>query len=211
MCLRAGIILPAFYAAVLLLNASPSPASAASPPDSAAANSTSMLPSDIKLHFDLPAGPLDKALRDFAVQADRNISYEPTIVAGLQAPAIKGEFTVGDALTLLLKSTTLRAVNVNTKTIRILEKAGSAAGDDAKAHNNHYTGGTDVGTSPQMSAGSASPPGSSLQTVPENSSSKDTETQGTNDIDEITVTGTPMATSNSSACGHPKIPHLTRS
>src|ERR1700678_4168150 len=158
MCARAGIILSAIYAAVLSLNASPSSANAASPPDStAAASSTSALGSNIKLHFDLPAGPMDKALRDFAVQANRNISYEPSIVAGLQAPAIKGEFTVGNALTLLLKGTNLRALDINTKTIRILEKAS---------------------------------PGTSPQTVPEDSSPKDTETQGKNDIDEITVTGT---------------------
>jgi iron complex outermembrane recepter protein len=158
MCVRAGIILPAFCAAVLSLNASPSPANAASPPDSAAAaSSTSALATDIQLHFDLPAGPMDKALRDFAVQANRNISYEPSIVAGLQAPAIKGEFTVGDALTLLLKGTKLRAVDINTKTIRILEKTS---------------------------------PGTSLQTVPEASSSNDGEVHNKNDLDEITVTGT---------------------
>jgi iron complex outermembrane recepter protein len=158
MCVRAGIILSAFCAAVLSLNASPSPANAASPPDStAAASSTSALASDIKLRFDLPAGPMDKALRDFAVQADRNISYEPSIVSGLQAPAIKGEFTIGDALTLLLKGTKLHAVDINTKTIRILEKVST---------------------------------GTSMQTVPEESSSNDGETQGKNDIDEITVTGT---------------------
>src|ERR1700678_3409828 len=158
MCARAGIILSAIYAAVLSLNASPSSANAASPPDStAAASSTSALGSNIKLHFDLPAGPMDKALRDFAVQANRNISYEPSIVAGLQAVAIRGEFTVGDALTLLLKGTKLRAVDVNTKTIRILEKTSS-------------------GTSPQ--------------TVPEDFSSKNTEIQNENDIEEITVTGT---------------------
>jgi iron complex outermembrane recepter protein len=158
MCVRAGIILSAFCAAVLSLNASPSPANAASPPDSTAAvSSTSAVASDIKVHFDLPSGPMDKALRDFAVQADRNISYEPSIVSGLQAPAIKGEFTVGDALTLLLKGTNLRAVDINTKTIRILEKVS---------------------------------PGTSLQTVPEDSSSKDSETHNKNDLDEITVTGT---------------------
>jgi hypothetical protein len=86
---------------------------------------------------------MDKALRDFAVQANRNISYEPSIVAGLQTPAIKGEFTVSAALTLLLKGTKLRAVDINTKTIRILEKTS---------------------------------PSTSLQTVPKDSSSKDTET-----------------------------------
>jgi iron complex outermembrane receptor protein len=100
---------------------------------------------------------MDKALRDFAVQANRNISYEPSIVADLQAPALKGEFTIGDALTLLLKGTKLRAVDINTRTIRILEKTS---------------------------------PGTSLQTVPEDSSSNDTETHNKNDLDEITVTGT---------------------
>jgi outer membrane receptor protein involved in Fe transport len=145
MCARAGIILSAIYAAVLLLNASPSAANAASSPDSTPAGSTSALGSDIKLHFDLPAGPMDKALRDFAVQANRNISYEPSIVAGLQAAAIKGEFTVGDALSLLLKGTKLRAVDINTKTIRILENTstgtslqtvpGGPSSNDGETHN----------------------------------------------------------------------------
>jgi hypothetical protein len=36
-----------------------------------------------KSRFDLPAEPLGKALRDFAVQANCNISYEPALVLGL--------------------------------------------------------------------------------------------------------------------------------
>ena len=88
---------------------------------------------------------MDKALRDFAVQANRNISYEPSIVVGLKAPAIKGEFTVGDALTLLLKGTKLRAFDINTKTIRILENASpgtspqtvpkESSSNDGETHN----------------------------------------------------------------------------
>ena len=61
-----------------------------------------------KSHFDLPAEPLGKALRDFAIQADCNISYEPALVAGLQAPAIKGDLTASDALAILLKGTRVR-------------------------------------------------------------------------------------------------------
>ena len=71
--------------------------------------------------FDLPAEPLGKALRDFAIQAKCNISYEPGLVAGLQAPAVKGEFTPTDALGLLLKGTRLRIVNVNEDTLQVLE------------------------------------------------------------------------------------------
>src|SRR5579859_1031883 len=102
MCERAGIILLAIFAGILPLQISTSLATSMSSPNA-----------EIKSRFDLPAEPLDKALRDFAVQANCNISYEPSIVAGLQAPAIKGEFTVGDVLSLMLTGTRLRAVNIN--------------------------------------------------------------------------------------------------
>src|SRR3984957_21016126 len=107
MCGRAGILLLAIFAAIVLLDASRSTAGATSPARS-----------EIKSHFDLPAESLDKALRDFAVQAKCNISYEPAIVAGHQTPAINGEFSVGRVLSLLLKGTGLRAVNVNENTIQ---------------------------------------------------------------------------------------------
>jgi iron complex outermembrane recepter protein len=118
MCRRAGIVLLAILANVASLYASPSQSMAASPASSA-----------IKSHFDLPAEPLDKALRDLAVQANCNISYEPSIVAGLSAPAIKGEFTVDGALSLLLKGTSLRAVSINADTIQILAEPQSASRD----------------------------------------------------------------------------------
>jgi iron complex outermembrane receptor protein len=120
MCRRAGIFLLAVFASILTLHASPSFSLAASPSGTA-----------IKSHFDVPAEPLDKALRDLAVQANCNISYEPSIVAGLSAPAVKGEFTVDGALLLLLKGTTLRAVNVNADTIQILAAQQPAARDSA--------------------------------------------------------------------------------
>lgn len=73
-----------------------------------------------KARFDLPAEPLGKALRDFAIQANCNISYEPALVVGLRAPAIKGDLTASDALSLLLKGTHLRAVNIDEHTIQVL-------------------------------------------------------------------------------------------
>jgi len=66
MCRRAGIFLLAILAGALSLSASPSASLAAS-----------QAGSETKSHFDLPAEPLDKALRDLAVQANCNISYEP--------------------------------------------------------------------------------------------------------------------------------------
>src|SRR5713101_5548813 len=115
MCERAGIILLAILASTLSLDV-----------PTAIAGSTSTAGSEIKSRFDLPAEPLDKALRDFAIQANCNISYDPSIVAGLQAPAIKGEFTVNSVLALMLTGTKLRAVNVNEDTIQILESPAGA-------------------------------------------------------------------------------------
>src|ERR1700730_13563532 len=130
MCGRAGFFLLATFAAVFSLDASRSTAGATSPTRS-----------EIQLHFDLPAESLDKALRDLAVQANCNISYEPSIVAGLQAPPISGQFTVSRALSLLLKGTTLRAVNVNENTIQILERPQSTSRDAASTPNGHSVNG----------------------------------------------------------------------
>jgi iron complex outermembrane receptor protein len=124
MCRRAGSILLAIFATIFSLYALPSPSMAASEA------------SEIKSHFDLPAEPLDKALRDIAVQANCNISYEPSIVAGLQAPAINGDFTVEHALSIALKGTKLHAVNVNADTIQILEGPQSASRDSGPAISN---------------------------------------------------------------------------
>lgn len=80
---------------------------------------------EIKTHFDLPAEALDKALRDFAVQAHCNVSYEPSVVAGLRAPVIKGDFTAADALAMLLVGTRLSATHVDENTIRVVRTADS--------------------------------------------------------------------------------------
>ncbi len=120
MCRCAGSVLLAIFATTLSL-ASPSLSVAASAPAT-----------EIKSHFDLAPGALDKALRDLAVQANCNISYEPAIVAGLRAPAINGDYTVERALSLLLKGTSLRAVSINADTIQILEPASSIGDADRR-------------------------------------------------------------------------------
>ena len=80
----------------------------------------------IKARFDLPAEPLGSALRDFAIQAHCNISFEPSVVAGLQAPAIKGDFIAADALAMILAGTRLTIVNINENTIRVVRSPDSS-------------------------------------------------------------------------------------
>ncbi len=174
MCGRAGIILLAIFAAILSSGASPSLASETPPARS-----------EIKSHFDLPAESLDKALRDFAAQANCNISYEPAIVAGLQAPAIKGEFTVSRALALLLKGTKLRAVNVNENTIQILEKPQSTSRDATSTPNGQHPYGA-----AQAATDVPSPTRTSSHAEGADISNGDAEGHGDKSLQEITVTGT---------------------
>ncbi len=87
---------------------------------------------DLKSRFDLPAESMDRALRDFALQANCNISFEPSLVAGLQAPAVKGEYSRGEALSILLAGTAFKAVTVNGNTIQVVER-GAGTELDRKA------------------------------------------------------------------------------
>lgn len=77
---------------------------------------------DLKARFDVPAEPMDRALRDFALQSNCNISFEPSLVTGLRAPAVKGEYSRSEALSILLTGTALKAVTVNSNTIEVVER-----------------------------------------------------------------------------------------
>lgn len=85
-----------------------------------AAAPVSFADTNTKTRFDLHAESLDQALRDLALQADCNISYDPTLVAGVMAPAVKGEFLPSDALSRILKSTRLKSIKVDGHTLQIL-------------------------------------------------------------------------------------------
>jgi outer membrane receptor protein involved in Fe transport len=151
--------------------------------------STAFAASDAKSRFDLPAEPLDKALQDFAIQMHWQISYEPSLVAGMRAPAIKGEFTPGDALSMLLKGTKLRAVYVGEDIIQVLERSASASQDATGIPNSNTPGGGIVRLARDGSnvpRGEGIAPGSD-QTASGTGDNKDLNKE---DIGEIVVTGT---------------------
>ncbi len=91
MCKRTGILMPAIFAAILSLAV-----------QAAQANPEYPVGAETRWRFDLPAESLDKALRDIATQANGNSSYEPSVVVGLRAPTVKGELTVGSAMSRVL-------------------------------------------------------------------------------------------------------------
>jgi iron complex outermembrane receptor protein len=134
-----------------------------------------------KSRFDIPAEDLGKALRDFAVQANCNLSYDPASVKHLQAPAIKGDFTVPAALSLILRGTHLRAVQINENTIQVLDSSSSTTdlNHPEPAVVTHLAYAT-PDTTP--SSQNSTPPSSSST-----SSTDDTKTPG---LEEIVVTGT---------------------
>jgi iron complex outermembrane recepter protein len=177
MCTRAGIILLAIFASLVSFDSSNS-----------WAGDTSAHSPEISSHFDLPAESLDKALRDFALQAKCNISYEPTIVAGLRAPAINGDFTVSHVLSLLLKGTNLRAVNVNDNTIQILEKTRSTLRSTSPTPSASHSSGDVQSTSSNADVPQAI--GTSPDSQGNESSTADARNRESKDIEEITVTGT---------------------
>jgi iron complex outermembrane receptor protein len=150
--------------------------------------STSMASPEFKSRFDLPAEPLDKSLRDFAIQANCNISYEPSLVAGQQAPAIKGEFTPADALSMILAGTRLEAVNIDEDTIEVVERTASttrapASGKSARARN------ADVARVDYAGPERTVPNGNSSDTDSSNSTPAGKRRES-GELDEIIVTGT---------------------
>lgn len=61
--------------------------------------------SALTLHdFANPAGPLAQSLNQLASEAGVSLSYPPEIVAGLQAPALRGQFSTEQALRVLLSN-----------------------------------------------------------------------------------------------------------
>jgi hypothetical protein len=57
--------------------------------------------------FDIPAGPLDATLLAIGRSTGTLVSFKPTIVATHQSQAIRGRFTVKQALALALQSSGL--------------------------------------------------------------------------------------------------------
>lgn len=141
---------------------------------------------DAKARFDIPAEDLGQALRDFAIQANCNLSYDPASVQHLKAPAIKGEFTVPDALSLILRGTHLRAVNINENTIQVLD--GTASSTDSSSAPPAAVMRLAYGT-PDAQAPTSSP--ASQNVVPSAASnSADDDSNKTPGLEEIVVTGT---------------------
>src|ERR1700730_18495664 len=73
---------------------------------------------DAQIRFDLPAQPLSQALTTIGGLANINIVFDAVTVEGIQAPALKVQLDVNEALARLLAGTRLHVVRVDDNTYR---------------------------------------------------------------------------------------------
>jgi iron complex outermembrane receptor protein len=82
--------------------------------------------------FDLPTQPLADSLRSVGSVTNTNILFDPPLVAGHTAPALKAEATVEQALTRLLVGTGIKHEFLNETTV-VLTRIAAPAVDSKKA------------------------------------------------------------------------------
>jgi len=90
------------------------------------------LPAAAQIRFDLPPQSLAQALTSVGNLANLNVYFDPRVVDGHQAPALKADVTVDEALSRLLAGTSLKAVRVDDNTVRVV-----ADSPEKHAQNTH--------------------------------------------------------------------------
>lgn len=83
------------------------------------------------VELDIPSQPLSEALRQLGTVSNTNIIFEPGMVNGLTAPAIKGKVTAQEALARLLMGTRWSFKFVDENTVSLVPADTKAAGSPA--------------------------------------------------------------------------------
>ena len=97
------------------------------------------------IDYELPAQPLESALRAVAIRSATDIVAATDVVAGRQAPPLRGRFTPEEAVRRLLAGTGLRLRRVGPSFVVVgPEGAGTAGGAEAEDGNPIVVTGTNV-------------------------------------------------------------------
>jgi len=83
--------------------------------------------------FDLPAQPLASSLRAVASQTGTNVLFDPPLVEGRVAPALKAQLTPDQAFMKLLTGTGLTYKYLDDKTVTIISRESSGAADSPRS------------------------------------------------------------------------------
>ena len=75
-----------------------------------------------QITFDLPSQPLARSLVTVANLGNVNLLYDPDVIDGLQAPALKANVSADEALTRLLEGTGLSVVHADGNTVRVVNR-----------------------------------------------------------------------------------------
>jgi iron complex outermembrane recepter protein len=78
-------------------------------------------------HFDLPSQSLADSLRAIGSETKTDVLFNPKLVAGLRAPALKADLTAQEAIRQLLKGTGLRSELLNSATVIVTDRKVPAA------------------------------------------------------------------------------------
>src|SRR5690606_12622706 len=88
------------------------------------------------ISFDIPSQPLVEALRAIASQTQQNVFFDPQVVAGHQAPALKAALSAEEALERALSGSGLTYRRIDEKTVSIvplMQTTSAAAKEKRKA------------------------------------------------------------------------------
>ena len=101
--------------------------------------------------FNVPAGPMDQALRSFASQAGINISFKDSLIGNIQSAGLKGSFNIEAGLNALLSDAPL-SIKASGNNAYIIEKrnintlATTQVTDESLGSNTEGTGSYTTGS-----------------------------------------------------------------
>ena len=102
---------------------------------------------DQQLTLNIPAQPLNSALKAFAEQTDVQVLYEPDAVQNLRSGALSGRYSLDESVRVLLRESGLRyQLRDNTLTLQAAYEGGSAMLLDATSIQSRTLGATTEGT-----------------------------------------------------------------
>jgi iron complex outermembrane recepter protein len=145
--------------------------------------------------FDLPSQPLATSLRAVASQTGTNVLFDPPLVEGLIAPALKAQLTFNEAFARLLAGTGLKYRLLDDKTVMVISAVADQAGAAGRSGSNASHGEGDnasvrLAQSSQSTKSNDNPVSSDSQAVPKKEAKSASAEDENSSLAEIVVTGT---------------------
>ena len=99
-------------------------------------------------HYDLAAGPLEESLNGFAQIAGISLPFDPAVVQGKRAPALRGDYGVHDGLNRLLADSGLSVIRTASGNYLLVPRIGDGSALELGATN---ISGADLGATTENS------------------------------------------------------------